>query len=244
MHPDTPRFVVTPARFQLGLALVLAFVFFMHGLAMIVAHGFGYPVAKGFVPLFHVDFEHNLPTLVALLLLLSCALTSARASARETVRTVNRRAWMLVSCLFLFLAADEAFSFHEQLSGFAHDRFADVNLPLFAWVIPYGAGVLVLGGILLRWFLELEARFRARLFVSGVIFLSGAIGLEFISSGYYESLPPDRDVYRTLGVDLLATAEEACEFAGLSLFLNTMVGYLGGVSFRTPHLLVVAAARR
>ncbi|MBU3922576.1 MAG: hypothetical protein KJ961_18425, partial [Alphaproteobacteria bacterium] len=70
MHPNTPRFVLTAARFQLGLALVLVFVFFMHGLAMIVAHGLGYPVAKGFVPLFHIDFEHNLPTLVALLLLL------------------------------------------------------------------------------------------------------------------------------------------------------------------------------
>ena len=214
MQPDQNRLVLTPARLTRLLAAMLGFVFGMHALAMVVAHGFGYPVALGFVPLFHIDFEDNVPTFAAFMLLIACALVCAWSSALETSRPRHMRAWALIAVLFLGLAADEAFGFHEQLDAALHVWFSEVDLPLFAWILPYGFTVGLIGLFLLRWFLELERPLQVRLFAAGALFLSGAIGLELVSGGYYQSLPADRETFRTLTVDLLSTAEEACEFAG------------------------------
>jgi len=231
--PGAPsRLVLTPERLARALVLLFAGLFSLNALALVVAHGFGYPIAKGFVPLFHVDYESNLPTFAAFLLLISCSLTSGWMSALETGRPRHRRAWAFISVLFLLLAADEAFSFHEQVSSYLTIEFSGLGLPLYAWVVPYGIAVTVLGAFLLRWFLELEVSLRRTLMVAGTVFLSGALGLELVSSYYYESLPPDRDVFRTLTGDLLATLEEDCEFAGLSIFLHALVTRLGGISFR------------
>jgi hypothetical protein len=244
MQPDYQRLILTPARLARLLTLLLVAVFSMHGLALFVAHGLGYPVALGFVPLFNVDFENNVPTFVAFGLLLCSALTCAWTSALESARPRHRRTWAILSLVFLFLAADEALSLHEQLGDFMHARFDGLGLPLFAWVLPYGLAVLLAGAYLLRWFLELERPLQVSLLVSGGIFLFGAIGLEFVASGLYTSLPEDREVYRTLSIDLLATVEEACEFIGVSLFLHTMVKRLGGVSFRALGTEAPALARQ
>ena len=133
---------------------------------------------------------------------------------------------------FLLLAADEALSFHEQLGTFLYARFSQLDLPMYAWVAPYGIVVVLLGIFLLRWFLELERGVQLSLFAAGAVFLGGAIGLELVASAHYESLPVEREAYRTLMGDLLSTVEEACEFAGASWFLHTLLKRLGGISFR------------
>jgi hypothetical protein len=231
--PGAPlRLVLTPERLARALVFLFVGLFSMNALVLVVAHGLGHPLAKGFVPLFHVDYESNLPTFAAFLLLISCTLTAAWTSALETGRPRHRRAWTFISVLFLFLAADEAFSFHEQVSTYLNQEFSSLGLPLYAWVVPYGLAVAGLGTFLLRWFLELDRSLQRTLMLAGSIFLSGALGLELVSSNYYESLSPDREVFRTLTGDLLATLEEACEFAGLSIFLHALVTRLGGISFR------------
>jgi hypothetical protein len=244
MQTDRHRLILTPPRLARLLALVLAFVFFMHGLTILVAHGAGYPVALGFVPMFHVDFENNLPTFVACILLVSCGLVSAWSSALEGSRPRHRRAWMFLAALFLLLAADEAFSFHEQLGLRLYAELGHLNLPMYAWVVPYGLLVILLGGFLLRWFLELERAVQLSFFAAGGIFLAGAIGFELMASDHYEALPTDRDQYRTLTGDLLSTVEEACEFAGASYFLHTVLKRLGGISFRALGADAVAVPAR
>lgn len=232
MPPNHQRLILTPPRLIQLLGILLAFLFFMHGLTLLVAHGLGFPVAMGFVPLFHVDFENNIPTFVAFVLLLCCGLVSAWSSALEGARPRHRRAWAFLALLFMLLAADEAFSFHEQLGIFLYARFSHLDLPMYAWVVPYGLIVLLLGLFLLRWFFELERGVQLSLFAAGAIFLAGAIGLELIASGHYEALPAEREAYRTLTGDLLSTVEEACEFVGASWFLYTVLQRLGGISFR------------
>ena len=232
MQAGNQRLILTPPKLVRILGVVLAFLFFMHALTLVVAHGFGFPVARGFVPLFHVDHEHNIPTFVAFVLLICCGLVSAWSSALETRRLRHRRAWAMLAVLFLALAADEAFGFHEQLGVVLFAEFGKFGLPMYAWVVPYGLAVFVLGLFFLRWFFELESGVRLSLALAGSVFLFGAIGIELLASGHYESLPVNRPDFRTLQGDLLSTFEEACEFAGASLFLHTVLTRLGGISFR------------
>lgn len=240
--PHEPyRFVLTPDRLARVLTITLATLLVFHGLALLVSHGFGYQVAKGFVPLFHLDFEANLPTLYAFILLLSCAATAAWTGALERARPRHRRAWFLVAVLFVLIAADEVFGFHEQIGDFLFAEYGEAGLPLIVRSAPYSIVVLALSVVMLRWFLELDRPAQLRLVLAGAVFLTGAIGFEYLGSYYYDHLPPDREVYRTLTGDLLATAEEACEFAGASIFLHTLVRRLGGVSFRALNPQDLAA---
>lgn len=232
MQTAPHRLVLTSDRLAKVLIAAIAILFLLHGLVMIVAHALGYPVAKGLVPLFHVDFEKNVPTFMAFLLLVSCALASAGLSALETRRPRHRRAWGLIALLLLLVAADEVFGIHEQIGEFMIDSLHISGLPLFAWVVPYSTAVILLAAFFMVWFLELDNKLRLSLFCAGLLFLSGAVGLELIASSYYENLPPDREVYRTLTGDLLATMEEALEFSGAAVFLHATIRNLGGISFR------------
>lgn len=232
MQAAPHRLVLTSDRLAKVLVSGIGILFLLHGLVMIVAHGLGYPIARGLVPLFHVDFEENVPTFMAFLLLVSCALAAAGLSALETRRARHRRAWGLIAFLLLLVAADEVFGIHEQVGEFLIDSLHISGLPLFAWVVPYSVAVILLAAFFMAWFLELDSKLRLSLFCAGLLFLSGAVGLELVASSHYEGLPPNRDVYRTLTGDLLATLEEALEFSGAAVFLHAMVRNLGGISFR------------
>ena len=57
--------------------------------------------------------------------------------------------------------------------------------PLFySWVIPGAALVALLGIALLRFLRSLPRTTRRRLWAAGVLFLSGAIGLEMVGGAY------------------------------------------------------------
>jgi peptidoglycan/LPS O-acetylase OafA/YrhL len=232
MPEDHRRFILTPERLVRLLVGMLAFVFVMHSVTMIVAHVFDEPYGRGFVPLFHVDYEDNAPTFIAFLLLLCCSAVSLACSGLEVHRKRHRWAWASVSLLFLLVAFDEAFCVHERVNDYLNIHFADEGLPLFAWTLPYGAAALFVGGLLLPWFVELDRPLQRALFASGAIFLTGAIGMELLGSNHYDDLPPDREIFRTLTGDLYATIEEALEFLGAACFLQVMVRRLGGISFR------------
>ena len=64
---------------------------------------------------------------------------------------------------------------------------------MYAWVVPYGIVVVLLGSFLLRWFLELARGMQLSLFAAGAVFLAGAIGLELVASAHYELLPVERE---------------------------------------------------
>lgn len=134
--------------------------------------------------------------------------------------------------IFLLLSADEVYSFHEMVGEHLFANYSDFGVPMFGWVVPYTLALILLTAIFLRWFFELESRLRFSLFMAAGIFLFGAIGLELVASNHYESLPVDRETYRTLTGDLLSTVEEACECIGLSIFLHALIRHLGGISIR------------
>ncbi len=226
----TAEFELTPRRLLRILLTVLAFIFVMHGLALITVHVLGFHVARGFVPVFHMDAERNVPTFAAGLLLLACSIISGVMAVLEG-NGRHRRAWTLVAFAFLFISADEVFQLHETFGQYLYAEFTDAGLPLFAWIVPYGIGVAVFGAVLLRWFFELEGRFQRSLFFAAALFLTGALGFEWLGSNHYETQDIDRPDFRTLIGDMLATFEETLEFVGASLFLYTMLSRLGGIRF-------------
>lgn len=235
---------VTPRLLAKILIVGLSILFALHVFALILYHGLGHDYAMGYVPLTHMDMEANIPTMASFMMMALCACALGLMASRETDNKRHKRAWALLAILFVLLAMDEVLMFHEQVASPLTHTVMQENAPRFAWIVAYGLLVAAVGAFFLKWFLELRRDLQISLFISGAIFLSGALGMEFAASKYVESLPAGYTDIRTLTFDLMATVEEMLEFSGLAYFLFTLVKELGGISIRTPRLAEHAGTRQ
>ena len=79
-----------------------------------------------------------------------------------------------------YASLDEALSFHEGLSIPVRDALDVSGVLYFAWVIPYGIAVLILGAACLRFVLRLDRATRNLFIVAGALYVGGAVGFELI----------------------------------------------------------------
>jgi hypothetical protein len=220
---------LTPDRVKYGLLLGFGTLLSLHCAALFVSYGLGYDVAMGFVPAFHMDWERNLPTFAATLLLLSCGILTALQPVLRGGDRPGDDAWRTLAVLFVLLSVDEAFQLHEPIGIAVKARFDADWIPMFAWVLPYGALLLVLAAVFLPWFLRLDRPSKMRFAIAAALYVSGALGMELVSSAYFESLDPGRATFRTLTGCLLSTVEESLEFIGTGVFLHALVRRVGGL---------------
>ena len=237
---------VIAASFRPSLVIkVLVFAYLtllmLHGAVLFIAHGLGYDVAMGVVPLFHFDVEQNVPTQYTGLLMLSIvillvftALIEQRLSAGAQIP------WLFLAVGFALMFGDEMFTFHELVADIVVNNVQVSGAFAFGWVIPYLALVALLGLVLAPWFFRLDRWSQIWSAASGSIYLLGAIGTEMIAGVYISGLAEDRETWRTLTGDLLATLEESMEIIGLSLFLLTLVRRLD----RNGYVLSLSLAGR
>ena len=97
----------------------------------------GYEYAYGFVPLFTVDMEGNIPAYFSSLLHLSSALLiSLIAFDARHKGSADRVKWAGMAAIFLFLSMDEASSMHELLTYPVRELLGTSGILYFAWVVP------------------------------------------------------------------------------------------------------------
>lgn len=126
--------------------------------------------------------------------------------------------WMFLSLLFLFLSFDEAFSIHEQLGkipGLLAEHGYDVfHLKSHKWV-PFGILFVVLIGLyLIPFFRSLPKNTFFQFAAAALIFLSGAIGFEYVGA-----LMLERNYARTDFLYLFRRVfEEGLEMSGVAFF--------------------------
>lgn len=150
-------------------------------------------------------------------------LVGALSAAIAVARSAHRRSWWLLTAVALFASVDEYLEVHERLDLPA-DRLLE-RLPFdlgFSWVL-FGAPIaLVIGVLLLRLVLALPARARNGLFLGGVLFLLGAIGVESMNGMILagnDHIVNNAYIYGTMLEELLEMSGVAVAFASLlSLF--------------------------
>jgi hypothetical protein len=173
----------------------------------------------GWVASFDLDGERNVPSVFSTGLILLCAGLMTVIARIE--RGPNRRGWWGLAAIFVFLAADELVSLHERLIEPLRAALHTSGLLYFAWLIPYGLAVLVTGALYLRFLLRLPGTTRRRVIIAGVVYLTGAVGLELIGGAYLESLGNRHN----LPYELLTTLEETLEMAGMILLARGLLGH-------------------
>lgn len=200
-----------------------------------------------FSQLFNMDLESNLPTFfnsflffagAALFLLLGHTMPIGRP----------RRGWYLMAAVFTFLGVDEGSQVHEKfmlvtlrMLHNGQQSGGDFGWFYYAWVIPYGIAVIALILALMRWLIVLDPKLRTALFLSGAVYVFGAVFMEMLSGKIADGYTPvlsaaeqanlPCEIYETntchlythWGYILAYTVEETCEMLGLILCIHALL---------------------
>jgi hypothetical protein len=204
------------------MAVVVASIASLSLAGQFFKHMLGYDYVMGFVPLFDLNGERNVPTwFSSSMLLLCCVLLAAIAHSegREGGRDVLH--WRLLSAIFLFMSVDEAVQIHEQTIDPLRSVFGTGGIFHYAWSVLGLAFVLAFAVVYFPFVARLDARTRRLFVVSGALFVGGALGMEFVQ-GWHDGL---------YGMDgttaLITTVEEVLEMSGVVVFVYALLSRLG-----------------
>ena len=175
---------------------------------------------EGWTRFFNLDREYNLPSLFSALLLLGNGILLRSRGERAKVQGEGLAgSWRLLGTVFMVLAADEFLGLHEIL--IIPDLAKWLGLPGFLrplWGIP--GAIAVLWGI---WkfgpfWQQLPTKLKRRSLVAGIIYITGALGMEMVGGAY-----ADLEGQQNLVYALLTVVEEVLEMGGMILLLRALL---------------------
>jgi hypothetical protein len=150
--------------------------------------------------------------LAASLLLTLCARLSLRHDRANTVH------WIILAGAFFLFAADQAVGMHELVTRPLRAALGLTNAFTLSWLL-LGAPLLIAAGAGSLGFLGRLPREAAHgIAVAGIVFVSGAFGLELISGDVAVTFGRESLAYR-----LCSSFEEMLEIVGLTLFLSALL---------------------
>lgn len=188
----------------------------------VISTSLGHGSLYGFVQLFDFNLERNVPTLYSSInLMLSAVLLSFIAlKHRESMQAWSL--WLGLSAIFFLLSLDEFFQFHEHLAQPVQQLLNISEAFYYVWALPY---ICFLGGLLLLYYkflLRLPAKTRALFILAGLLFILGAVGVEFAGNIQAEMVQSKA----TLAHRLFVTCEEFLEMISIVLFIYTLFDYI------------------
>jgi hypothetical protein len=174
---------------------------------------------------FDLGEDANVPTLFSSFLLLTASIVLFYIYKQKKGEPSNKKnsPWLVLSLIFLFLTFDESAGIHEELMETVRNRIGFKLSPYFysPWTIPYAFFVLAVVIYFLKFVLNLPKKTRNLIFISGFIYVTGAMGFEMLES--YEEFYHGKDFI----VYAYETVEEMMEMGGIILFIYTLLSYLG-----------------
>lgn len=218
----TGRITLNPHAILRVLAGIALFLLFCHVTLQLTSFLTGHPSIYGLVHLFNLDAEDNLPSAFStLLLLLSSLLLTVIARLKWNQAMVGY--WVVLAVGFMLMAADEEFSFHEELIEPVRAILGTSNLGIFyfAWVLPAIALVTIIGLSFLKFLIRLPRKTASRFIVAGALYVGGCIGMELAGGRYDELHGQDNLTY--IGI---ATSEESLEMLGVIVFIWSLLDYM------------------
>lgn len=176
----------------------------------------------GFVALFSLGSDRSLPGYYSSFAILFCALLLALIGvARWHDGKAYAAHWLALAGIFVFLSVDEMLEMHEKLNEPIRSALDVGGAFYYAWVIPYGVGLLILAAVYFRFLLQLPARTALLFVAAGATFVSGAAGIEMVS-GWYSQIHGSRNV----GYVALQSVEEILEMVGILIFIFALAEYI------------------
>jgi len=207
-----------PKKVTFILGMIIIFLIMANMVGIVSKYYFG----SHRIALFNLDREGNIPTLYSSVATLLCAgLLAIIATARKRQEKGEYLYWAGLAIVFLFLAIDDGAAIHENIIGPLRNALHTSGVLFYAWVIPYGIFVVVVGVVYLRFLLSLPVRIRYLIIFAGILYVGGALGLELIG-GYWVELHGVENVT----YELMTTCEQSLQMAGILLFIYALMSYI------------------
>ena len=174
-----------------------------------------------YISFFDLDEEESLGTWFGAIILLFAGLLTLFQARYCTTRSGRWHfCWWLLGIGFCLLSLDEVAGFHEFLNTVVEDT----HWTTFGMLL-----VLAMGFVFLPFVLTLPSPTRVLFLVSGVVYVGGAIGVEWATIWY-----EDNDQLETLAYNLWNALEEFMEMAGVILYIYALLAYKNGVRLHLP----------
>ena len=129
--------------------------------------------------------------------------------------------WLGLSFVFFFLSLDEWFSLHEKLVSPTRELLSTSGIFTFAWIIPYGIGLLIFTLAYLRFLFYLPQKTKYLFIIAGIIYVAGALGMEMVGGIIYE-MYGRHNIYYAIEY----TIEESLEMIGIVIFIYALMDYI------------------
>ena len=235
---------ISPKKVIYVLGTIFAVLMLANGAGIFSAYVLHHGTLKGLIPLFDFDTDGNIPNYFSsTLLLFGSILFFVVAAISRKPGKRDHLYWGLLGFIFIYMSIDEAIRLHEKLVIPLQGALKVSGALYFAWVIPYGIVVAILGVIYLRFILRVPSRTRWLLIAAGALYVGGALGMELIGGNYYDLHNGQPDLIYAL----MTFVEETLEPVGLMTLIFALLDYLqtslGGVRLEVKPVALEANAQ-
>ncbi|HNB52656.1 MAG TPA: hypothetical protein PK530_11965 [Anaerolineales bacterium] len=226
-----PLIQITPAKVAILLAGIALFLILTSSMLDVIEALTWEQKFWGFRVKFDLDQEANVPTYFSTLnLFLAAGLFTLIGLLKPKTKGSFSTHWLGLGLIFFFLSIDETSVLHEKFILIFKTLFHPQGIFFFGWVILAIPFVALTALAYLRFFLHLPNKYKIMIFVSILIYLSGAVGMEMVGGWYAEHYGEARDFY-----NVLTTLEETLEPIGMISLIYTLLLY---VSENFPELKI------
>lgn len=202
-------------------SLVICFTF-LHVIGQSIAYFLGREgITEPFIRLLNLNVERSIPNFFSSIILLLCSFFLFIIASAKRKSGKNHVYWFGLAVIFLFLSIDESLMIHEGLIEKVRTLLNTSGYLYFAWVIPYGTGLIIFLLVYTRFLFNLPHKTRLLFIIAGFVYISGAIGLELIGGRYYELYGE-----QSLSFIILSTIEEILEMAGVVIFIYALTSFM------------------
>lgn len=224
----------TSARVFSSVIIIILFLFGAGLFATYLLWIKKYEVAFGFIPMFNLDGEYNVPTIFSVFLIFINSLALILTGYHPNTTKDEKKYWRVLGYILLYLAFDEMTSAHERVGGLVYRLAPNVFHASESryWMLPIGILLVVFAFYFFRFYFRLLKRTRINFMVAGLVYITGAMGFEYVGDVYVSSQIADTgrifagDIYYSL----IACVEEAFEMMGMALFLRALLLHLQSLS--------------
>jgi hypothetical protein len=213
--------VLKPKRVTRIFAFTVIYLTLAHIIGQSVAFYLGFKSRfKPVVSWLDLDAEQSIPTFYSSATLLFCSLLFAIVTIAKKKSGEQYVYWLGLALIFLFLSVDEALMVHELLIDKVRSTMRTSGIFYFAWVIPYSIALIIFLLVYVKFLYNLPSKTRILFIISGLIYVTGAIGIELIG-GRYSELHGYNVTYF-----VITTIEELLEMTGIVILIYTLMSYI------------------
>ncbi|MBL3598267.1 MAG: hypothetical protein JMN25_00185 [gamma proteobacterium endosymbiont of Lamellibrachia anaximandri] len=206
------------------LLWIVAFLTIANTLGQISHHFFGHSRLFGLVYLFNLNREWSIPSFYASFAVLFCSLLlTLIAWVHHRRGEMDFKYWYGLAVIFLLLAIDEYTDIHNRIFEPVRSHLKAIGMISYAWLLVYVPLLLAMLLIYRRFLTRLPKQIAKLFILAGVVYLVGAIGINFIGDQYTYS---ERRVAVSYAV--IYTLEELCEMLGIIMFIYALLKYMEG----------------